>query len=65
MIKLYSYGENFSVIDPSPFVLKVDAYLRMANIEYETIATLGNLKSPPRVNYFSLMITVSSSAINN
>ena len=48
MIKLYSFGENFSVIDPSPFVLKVDAYLRMANIEYETIATLENLKNSPK-----------------
>ncbi|EPJ43442.1 MAG: hypothetical protein OFPI_43020 [Osedax symbiont Rs2] len=48
MIKLYSFGENFSVIDPSPFVLKVDAYLRMANIEYETIASMANLKKAPK-----------------
>ena len=48
MIKLYSFGENFSLIDPSPFALKVDAYLRMANIEFTTVAKLENLKKAPK-----------------
>lgn len=48
MIKLYSFGSGFDVVDPSPFVLKVDVYMRMANIEYESIPDVGNLKKAPK-----------------
>ncbi len=48
MIKLYSFGPSFDVIDPSPFVLKVDAYMRLANIEYESIPAVANLKKAPK-----------------
>ncbi len=48
MIKLYSFGPNFGVADPSPFVLKVNTYMRMANIEFESIADFNNLKQAPK-----------------
>jgi glutathione S-transferase len=48
MIQLHSFGSNLGVIDPSPFVLKVDAYMRMAGIEFEHVATLNNLKKAPK-----------------
>ncbi len=48
MIKLFSFGEKFGVADPSPFVLKVDAYLRMAGIEFESIARASNLGKSPK-----------------
>jgi len=48
MIKLYSFCANFGVTDPSPFVLKIDAYLRMSGIEYETVSDLSNLRKAPK-----------------
>lgn len=48
MIKLYGFGPGFGVADPSPFVLKVDAYMRMANIEYECFSDVDNLKQAPK-----------------
>ena len=48
MIKLYSFGSGFGVPDPSPFVLKVDSYMRMANIEFEIIPDVGNLRKAPK-----------------
>ncbi len=35
MTVLYSFGPNFGLVDPSPFVVKVDAFMRMANIPFE------------------------------
>jgi len=48
MIKLYTFGEKFGVADPSPFVLKVDAYLRMAGIDFENINRPDNLSKAPK-----------------
>lgn len=48
MIKLYSFGPGFDVIDPSPFILKVDFYLRLAKIEYASIPDVDNLKKAPK-----------------
>jgi len=48
MIKLYSFGENFGVTDPSPFVLKVNTYMRMCKIEFESIAHPKNLNLAPK-----------------
>ena len=48
MIKLYSFGKHFDVVDPSPFVLKVDAYMRMAGIEFENINHPKNLSNAPK-----------------
>ncbi len=39
MIQLHSFG----VIDPSPFILKVDAYMHMAGIEFEHVPALKPL----------------------
>jgi len=48
MLKLYSFDPNLGVSDPSPFVLKVETYLRMADIEYDTVSRFGNLKKAPK-----------------
>lgn len=48
MLTLYGYGKRFGVIDPSPFVVKVDAFLRMAEIEYRVINRANNLQRSPK-----------------
>lgn len=48
MIKLYSFGANFGVADPSPYVLKVDVYMRMADIEFTSIPDVKNLQKAPK-----------------
>lgn len=48
MITLHGFGANFGLADPSPFVLKVDVYLRMAEIEYEFNSSSKNLGNAPK-----------------
>ncbi len=48
MVKLYGFGPGFGVTDPSPFVLKVETFLRMADIEYESCPDIGNLQKAPK-----------------
>jgi glutathione S-transferase len=48
MIKLFAFGPHFGVPDPSSFVLKLDAYMRMAGIEFETDASLRHLQRAPK-----------------
>jgi len=48
VIKLYSFGASFGVMDPSPFVVKVDAFMRMAQLPYEVLASADNLKIAPK-----------------
>ena len=48
MIKLYGFGPAFGLIDPSPFVTKIDLTLRIANLEYQTIAKQSNLGKAPK-----------------
>jgi len=48
MIKLYGFGENFSVVDPSPFVVKVDLFLRMAKLPFSTENDFQNIKKSPK-----------------
>ncbi len=36
MIKLYKFGANLGLPDASPFVLKLETYLRLSDIEHET-----------------------------
>jgi glutathione S-transferase len=48
MITLYSFGPGFGVMDASPFVVKVDLYLRMANIDYEVKCGANYLKKSPK-----------------
>lgn len=48
MIKLYSFGSAFGLPDPSPFVTKVDLYLKLCGIEYESVAGTNNLSNAPK-----------------
>lgn len=48
MIKLFSFGNKFGIEDPSPFVLKVDCYYRMAGVEYKTVVSDDNLRRAPK-----------------
>lgn len=45
---LYGFGPTLGLVDPSPFVLKVDAFLRMSNIAFETHNSFGNLQKAPK-----------------
>ncbi|MGX5203427.1 glutathione S-transferase family protein [Aliikangiella sp. IMCC44632] len=47
MLTLHCFGPNLNLPDPSPFVLKVDCYLRMANIDFQTKPGIANLKASP------------------
>ncbi len=48
MIKLYGFGKNLGLIDASPFVVKVHAFLKIAKIEYETINNPRNIGKSPK-----------------
>lgn len=48
MVKLYSFGENFGVTDPSPFVLKINTYMKMSEINFESISDFSNFKNAPK-----------------
>ena len=48
MIKLYSFGSAFNLVDPSPFVTKIDLYLRANNIDFESIPSADNLQKAPK-----------------
>ncbi|MBQ0797253.1 glutathione S-transferase family protein [Zhongshania sp.] len=48
MITLYGFNEAFGLVDASPFVLKVDVYLRMAGLEFERKSAISNLQNAPK-----------------
>lgn len=48
MIKLHSFGSNLNMVDPSPFVLKVDIFMRMAGIQFEHVPSVNNLSRAPK-----------------
>lgn len=48
MIRLHGFGPQFGLMDPSPFVLKVDIYLRMAEIPYQVRSKISNLTKAPK-----------------
>lgn len=48
MIKLYGFGKRFGVVDGSPFVVKVDLYMRMASIEFEVESDFNAIKKSPK-----------------
>ena len=48
MITLYGFSEAFGLADASPFVLKVDVYLRMAGLEFERKSAISNLRQAPK-----------------
>lgn len=45
MITLYTFGPNFGLPDPSPFVMKAEVLLKMAGLPYQTDTT-GFNKAP-------------------
>jgi glutathione S-transferase len=48
MIKLFVFGKKFGLVDPSPFVSKVHAFLKIAGLEYKVIASPKNLGKAPK-----------------
>jgi len=48
MITLYGFGKCFNVMDASPFVVKVDLFMRMANIPYQVKYGAKYLKMSPK-----------------
>jgi len=48
MITLYSFGPNFGLVDPSPFVLKVAAWMKFAEIDFDWSADLNHLRRAPK-----------------
>lgn len=48
MIKLHGFGQYFGVVDASPFVIKVDLFLRMVKLPYETVVSSKNLGKSPK-----------------
>jgi glutathione S-transferase len=48
MIKLYGFGKAFGVADASPFVVKVDLFLKLAGIDFEYIGDFNQLKKSPK-----------------
>jgi glutathione S-transferase len=48
MIKLYKFGSIGDVCDASPFCVKVEAYLRLADLPYETLSGAQYLRKAPK-----------------
>lgn len=48
MTTLFSFGPNFGLPDPSPFVLKTDLYMRMAGISFDSHPDVQNLRQAPK-----------------
>lgn len=48
MIKLYKFGQIGDVCDASPFCVKVEAYLRLAGLPYETLSGAQYLRKAPK-----------------
>lgn len=69
MIKLYGFGSAFGMPDPSSFVLKVDCYMRMANIDFERVDGQEYLRKAPKgklpyINWDGKVIADSQAIIN-
>lgn len=48
MIKVHGFGPAFNVVDASPFVVKVIAYLKINKIDHEVVNDSNNLQKAPR-----------------
>lgn len=48
MIKLYQFAPAFGLANASPFCMKMETYLRMADIPYELVNSGDVLKAPKR-----------------
>lgn len=46
MIEFFKFPENFGVRDASPFVLKLETYLRLAGLDYKTTLMADPRKAP-------------------
>jgi hypothetical protein len=53
MITLYGFGKCFNVMDASPFVVKVELFMRMANIPFQVKYGAKYLKNRQKVSYLS------------
>lgn len=54
MIKLLKFGSHFGMPDMSPFVMKLETYLRLSNVEYEVIC--GDVRKAPKGKFPCLII---------
>jgi glutathione S-transferase len=48
MIKIYKFGPVGDICDASPFCVKVEAYLRLAGLPYETLSGARYLRQAPK-----------------
>ncbi len=48
MIILYRFGPAWALQDPSPFCLKILYYLQLADLPFESVTGLGNLRRAPK-----------------
>lgn len=48
MITLYGFSKSFNIADASPFVVKVDLFMRMADISYKNKSGAKYLKIAPK-----------------
>ena len=48
MIKLYGFGKSFDVVDASPFVVKVNLFLRMAKLPFTCESDFNHIKKSPK-----------------
>lgn len=48
MLTLYGFGRGLGMYDPSPFVLKVAAFLRLADIDYVFDGNVNHLSKAPK-----------------
>lgn len=48
MVTLYGFGKRFNVMDASPFVVKVDLFLKMSNLPYKVISDVRHMKLAPK-----------------
>jgi len=46
MIKLYQFAPGFGLPNPSPFCMKVETYLRMTGLPYESVVTPSPRRGP-------------------
>jgi glutathione S-transferase len=46
MLKVHKFGPSFGLPDASPFVMKVETYLRLSDQKYETV--VGDVRKAPR-----------------
>jgi glutathione S-transferase len=51
MIKLYGFGNDFGVVDASPFVVKVDLFLRLNHLPYECMNDFKYLNKSPKSKF--------------